>query len=138
MIYTPTEEYELISTYKGIKYVVWFNDVQGYRCGYVQIPESHPLYEKSYVDYNLNSIYLTFSGHIKNIDGWFIGWDHHHIFDMIDEDGIINAHSNMTSEELNDLLIYAHSMSDCVDGTSYYTNDVEKECMQVIDEILKM
>ena len=37
----PTEEYEIVNTYKNYKYAVWFNDVQGFRCGYVQIPENN-------------------------------------------------------------------------------------------------
>ena len=135
----PTDEYEIIDTYKDYKYAVWFNDVLGYRCGYVKIPENHPFYEQPFMDIDIDSIELTFSGRLKGLDGWFIGWDHHHIWDGIDEEGIKKAHSDLPKKELYELLEYARSMS----GANYsyyetitYANGIEEECHMVIDEII--
>ena len=136
----PTEEYEIVSNYRNYQYAIWFNDVQGYRCGYVQIPETHPYYEMNYTDDNLDisSVGLTFSGHIKGLSGWFIGWDHHHLWDGIDEEGIRNAHSDLSEEELYEILEYARSMAGEPYGSVSYTDDVENECYKVIDELIKI
>lgn len=134
----PIEEYEIVNTYKNYKYAVWFNDVQGFRCGYVQIPENHKLFEKSHRDYEIDSIQLTFSGHIKGLDGWFIGWDHHHSWDGIDEEGIRKAHSDLPEDKLEEIINIARSSS----GDGYclisYADDVEHECHRVIDELIKI
>lgn len=97
-------QYEKVDIYRGYKYAIWFHDYQGYRCGYVQIPENHPFYEQNFTEIDLNSIGLSFSGHIKGLDGWFIGWDHHHLWDVIDEDGKVTIpateyNSKPTDEE---------------------------------------
>jgi hypothetical protein len=136
----PTEEYEIVSNYRNYQYAIWFNDVQGYRCGYVQIPENHPYFEKEYIDdlLNITSVGLTFSGHIKGLSGWFIGWDHHHLWDGIDEEGIRNAHSDLSKEELYEILEYARSMAGEPYGSVAYTDDVENECHKVIDELIKI
>lgn len=134
----PTEEYEIVNTYKNYKYAVWFNDVQGFRCGYVQIPENHKLFEKSHHEYEIDSIQLTFSGHIKGLDGWFIGWDHHHSWDGIDEEGIRKAHSDLPKDKLEEIINIARSSSgDCYCLISY-ADDVEHECHRVIDELIKI
>ena len=134
----PTEEYEIVNTYKNYKYAVWFNDVQGYRCGYVQIPENHKFFEKSHRDCEIDSVQLTFSGHIKCLDGWFIGWDHHHSWDGIDEEGIRKAHSDLPEDKLEEMINIARSSSgDCYCLISY-TDDVEHECHRVIDELIKI
>ena len=134
----PTDQYEVIGKYKGLQYAVWFHDVQGFRCGYVEIPEDHPLYGKYFGDIDFNIIGLTFSGHIKHLNGWFIGWDHHHLWDGIDEEGIRKAHANLPENELEDILNYARSMTDDEYGLVSTTEDVENECRQVIDEVLRL
>lgn len=138
MIYKPTEDYELINKYKNYKYAIWFHDTQGYRCGYVQVPENHPLYKKSYMDLDIQSVSLTFSGHIKQLDGWFIGFDHHHIWDGIDEDGICKIHGN--DPNINDILEYARQMGGNSEYHSMFATmeDVEEECHRLIDELVKI
>lgn len=138
MIYRPTEDYEVTNKYKNYLYVVWFCDTLGYRCGYVQIPEGHPLYEVRFTEIELNSVGLAFSGHIKGLDGWFIGWDHHHLWDGIDEDGIRKIHGN--DPNIEDMLNHARSIGGCSD---YYNpvatmEDVEEECHKVIDEVIRI
>jgi len=108
--------YEVVDKYKNYLYSVWFHDTQGYRCGYVQIPENHPFYEVHFTELDFNSVGLTFSGHIKGLNGWFIGWDHHHLWDGIDEEGIRKLHGN--DPNIEDILEYARSMS----GYSEYYN----------------
>ena len=139
-MYNPTDQYELTGKYKGLQYVVWFNDTQGYRCGYVEIPENHPLYNKYFgdVDIEFTAVGLTFSGKIKHFDGWFIGWDHHHIWDGIDEEGIRKAHTNLPENELENIIDYARSMAGGPYGIVSTTEDVEDECRRVIDEVLRL
>ena len=134
----PTEDYEVIGKYKGLQYAVYFHDVQGFRCGYVEIPEDHPLYGKYFGDIDFNTIGLTFSGYIKHLNGWFIGWDHHHLWDGIDEEGIRKSHANLPENELEDILNYARSMTDDKYGLVSTTEDVEDECKQVIDEVIRL
>lgn len=124
-------DYEKIDTYKNYKYAIWLNTKKGYRCGYVQIPENHPLYEKSFTDFDLQSVQITFSGRIKNLSGWFIGLDHNHIWDGVDEDAIRKYHPNEA-----DLLIHeAHSYHDGY-GFVATLNDVEQECQNLIEELI--
>lgn len=131
-----TDNYELVDTYKDYKYAVYFNDVLGYRCGYVKIPETHPLFEIPFTEVNLESVQLTFSGHIKSLSGWYIGWDHHHLWDGIDEEGIIKAHPDLPKEDLYKMIEYARSY--CSDyGYISYASDVENECHNVINELIR-
>lgn len=136
MTYKPNETYEIISYYKNYKYAIWFNDIQGYRCGYVQIPENHPLYEKFFGDIDLDSIGLSFSGKLKGLDGWYIGWDHHHIWDAIDEDGIRKIHGD--DPEIEKIIEYARSMSSDGYGFPSTAEDVENECYTVIEELIRL
>lgn len=137
-MYKATEEYEVISEYKGLQYAVWFNDVQGYRCGYVKIPEDHPYFEKKDDELNITSVGLTFEGHIKGLSGWFIGWDHHHIWEGIDEEGIRKAHTNLSEDELETMLDYARVMAGDRYGFYSTKDDVEEECHRVIEELIRI
>lgn len=129
-------QYEKVDTYRSYKYAIWFHDYQGYRCGYVQIPENHPFYEQNFTEIDLNSIGLSFSGHIKGLDGWFIGWDHHHLWDAIDEDGIRKIHGD--DPEIEKIIEYAKSMSGDEYGFPSTTDDVENECHMVIEELIRL
>lgn len=131
-----TQQYEIINIYRNYKYAVWFNTRQGYRCGYVKIPENHPLYEKFFGDIDLDSVGLTFSGKLKGLDGWYIGWDHHHLWDGIDEDGIRKANSTLSEDKLEELLEYARDMAGEPYGSFANKDDVEAECQKVIDELI--
>ena len=137
-MFKPTEDYEVIDKYKNYLYAVWFHDIQGYRCGYVHIPENHPFYEVSFTELNFNAVGLTFSGHIKGLNGWFIGWDHHHLWDGIDEDSIRKLHRN--DPNIEDILEYARAMSGDSEYYNIYatTEDVEAECHRVIEELIQI
>lgn len=60
-------------------------------CGYVKIPEGHPLYKVNYFDYP-DSIVLyvyggiTFSGELDGLQGWYVEFSmaHFGVFDLLD------------------------------------------------------
>ena len=73
-------------TYKGYRCLVTIHP-SGWRCGYIEVKQSHPLYGKNYND-EIIDIYvhggLTFSGHVIESDGWWFGFDAGHGEDGID------------------------------------------------------
>lgn len=125
-------EYEKVDNYRGYRYAVWLNTKYGYRCGYVQLPEGHALQGIPFQDIDeISSVGLSFNGRIKGLDGYYIGWDHNHLWDGVDEDAIIKYNPDNYQE----LLEYARSLHD---GYGIYStlSDVEKECHNVIDELI--
>lgn len=78
--------------YKDYEYLVTFND-SGFRCGYVAISETHPIYnsEEEYPDYDVHGGVTFFDhGHIVEdilghmcTDKW-IGFDCGHCYDLND------------------------------------------------------
>lgn len=134
-----TSQYEKVDTYRGYRYAVWLNAPYGYRCGYVEIPENHPFYLMPYRDFDdeIESIGLTFSGRIKGLSGWFIGWDHHHYWDAIDEEAVLNYYKDLPEDQRYEKLEYAKSFVDYESIFVSYCDDVERECHNVIDEIIK-
>ena len=123
---------EKVDNYRGYRYVVWLNDKRGYRCGYVQLPEGHALQGIPFQDIDeISSVGLSFNGRIKGLDGYYIGWDHNHLWDGIDEEAIIKYNPDNYQE----LLEYARNLHD---GYRIYStlSDVEKECHNVIDELI--
>ncbi len=128
------EEYEKIDTYKNFQYAVWLNTKKGYRCGYIKIPENHVLYEKQFDEFecSIDSVMLTFSGHIKGLSGWFIGFDHNHLYDGVDEDAIRKYHPDNADFYINDAYSYHDGRYNI-----YATLDtVIEECQNVIDELI--
>lgn len=85
--------FEAEGSHLGYKFKVLINLV-GNRCGYIQLPEGHPWYGKDYSDEAFNDVRvhggLTFSAHVKNHpcleDGFWIGFDCGHCFDLPDHD----------------------------------------------------
>lgn len=131
-------DYEKIDVYKNYRYAIWFDKELGYRCGYVQIPDNHPLFEKFFGDIHLIDVELTFGGKIKGLDGWFIGWDHHHLWEGIDVDSLKKVHINETEEKFNEIIEHAREMAGNSYGPYCTMDEVEEECHNVIDEISKM
>jgi hypothetical protein len=77
-------------TKSGYRAIVVFNKT-GHRCGYVEIPRSHPYYEKEYSDIDVNVHGgLTFSSYSGGMpyavpEGfWVLGFDCIHYGDAID------------------------------------------------------
>lgn len=66
----------------------------GYLCGYVRIPNNHPLYLKSLWEYTLDEQIechggITYTGGMKEIDsGWWIGFDCAHFGDFVPADPV--------------------------------------------------
>lgn len=88
---------------------------------YIKIPKSHPFYKKDYRE--IDNKYLvhggfTFSGEDLDkryglSDGWYLGWDYAHCTDFINLPG------------------------HCLDGIKWRVEDIEKDCKEVIDKIIK-
>lgn len=61
-------------------------------CGYVLVPEGHPLHGVDYYDCEIDAYAgLTFSGEMIDEDGWWLGFDMGHGFDVMtdpDSDGL--------------------------------------------------
>jgi hypothetical protein len=87
-------------TESGYRAVVIFNET-GHRCGYVEIPRSHPCYEKEYSDIDVDVHGgLTFSAYSKEMPYdtpagfWVLGFDCIHYGDAIDLEAY-ERYSNM-------------------------------------------
>ena len=124
-------EYEVVDTYRGYKYVIYLNTRLGYRCGYVQIPNTHPLQEAFFGDVDISSVALTYSGKLKELDGFYFGWDHNHLWDGVDEDAIKLHHPDKADQYIEE----AESLHEGY-GRYYSKDDVEQECKALIDELL--
>ena len=126
-------------TYRGFDYFVSLNSTQGYRCGYVVLPENHPFIGRELLEIHeeVMSVNITFRGHLGNHDGYVIGWDHHHNWDAIDEEAIIEHNPEKTPDEFHEMLEFARSF-----GTNDYSmpatkGNVVKECNECIDELIE-
>ena len=115
---------ELVKTeaYQGFTYFITFNRL-GIPCAYVEIPQSHELYEVDYENIELDAKYapnwnLTFSGSQLHPQytlntGWFIGWDYGHCTDCVKPD----------------------FGGDFFNGRVWSTEEIEAECHKVIDAL---
>lgn len=74
------------TTASGFKAEVMFNIFNGFRCGYVYIPESHPLHNVGF--WNMNDIEVhggvNYSHSSKYDKTWKIGFDCGHCYDKPD------------------------------------------------------
>jgi hypothetical protein len=87
-------------TESGYRAIVIFNET-GHRCGYVEIPRSHPCYEKEYSDIDVDVHGgLTFSAYSKEMPYdtperfWVLGFDCIHYGDTNDLEAY-ELYSNM-------------------------------------------
>lgn len=78
-------------TASGLRCHVIFSDM-GHRCGYVTIPELHPLYGVGYDDPKVYGIEvhggLTYAGASRTKKGWVFGFDCAHCDDKHDLEGV--------------------------------------------------
>src|SRR5574343_1308729 len=99
--------------------------IMGHRCGYIEIPQGHPLYgvgydedEMPYFDVHGG---LTFSGTFQNLDGWWIGYDCAHDGDgqdpAITKNGYIRPYMQ--------------------DGTIRTLDYCIIECQKLVDQLIK-
>jgi hypothetical protein len=73
---------------EGFKYAILHNN-NGYRCGYICIPENHPWYKKQYQECKQkDGDYIDVHGGLTYCqlcdDGWWIGFDCAHLCDAQD------------------------------------------------------
>lgn len=73
-------------TKSGLRAEVLFNLFSGFRCGYVYIPENHPLYGVDFWDMDDINVHggVTYSDNSKEDNTWKIGFDCGHAYDGID------------------------------------------------------
>ena len=123
---------EKVDFYRGHRYAIMLNTRYGYRCGYVEIPEEHPEFQQPFVDIPIESIQLTFGGRLNGFNGWWIGFDHFHFYDGVDEE-VIKQYNPTNYEEL---IESAQSMKESPYLSFATTDKVERECQTLIDEIV--
>lgn len=117
--------------YKGYTCYVLFLD-GGYRCGYVEIPNNHRLYNKGYGEININCHGgLTFGEFVNHV--YTIGFDCAHCYDGHDfkqayEYGLIDECEIQRFEDL-----YSYSQ-----GRHIITQkEVEEELKNIVDQIIE-
>ncbi len=107
-----------IEKYKGLEYLIWWNERMGHFCAYVKLPKNHK-YEKIDDCKNMEIDChwgLTFTETIKRnnhypqkfTEGKWIGWDYGHFRDK----------------------------SKFMDGYKWSEKEVEEECKNVINQLL--
>ena len=80
---------ESFGVHNGYRWMILANPL-GFRCGYMQVPEGHPWYGKSYDDLHDVDVHggLTFSEMVKEgntlFPGYWIGFDCGHSMDAHD------------------------------------------------------
>ena len=133
------------STYKNYKYVVLFFPM-GHRCGYVQVPFWHKLYEKDYEDfYNIKCHGgLTYSSHRlldKTYPGWWIGFDCAHAGDLVDIVSCEKYFGNIDKVE-RQRVEYLTSLYENTEMTKTATvknlDFCVAECKNIIDQLIEM
>ena len=139
MFYKLPEKWivEVEEEYNGFTYMVCFNAKEGFRCGYVKIPEGHPFYEnRDFRDFNVGyevNWGLSFSGRLKDHDGWWIGFDCNHSNNGVD---VSEMKKYWTKEEFDIIKFYVGYYKD-IYGFIPRTGDVSRTCMSIIDEMLE-
>ena len=126
-------DFEKVDSYKGYTYAIHLNDIRGFRCGYVEIEEAHPLYEVNFTDIDLDCILLSYSGRLNAISGYFIGWDHNHIWDGVDTKAIRQYHPDNAEDLIYEAICHK---AEC-HGSHATLEEVEEECFAVIDELYR-
>ena len=133
---------EKVNTYKGYKYQIIFNPYMGFRCGYVQIPENHKLYEIDYPDvwnYGDFGVEFTFGGNLKNQAGFWLGWDHGHYGDGIDMENAVKYLKKLYGEGSTQYMTAMQILTIQDSGMPFATTeDVEEECFEVIEQLQKL
>ena len=124
-------------TYRDYEWVITFEQ-DGHRCGYVGIPEGHPLYEKSEEELPNISCHggITFTGHEKigfSSDDWLIGFDcAHYPMDAIDKDGIRRYFGENELHNIDSSIMQFRTT-----GHTWTAEEVEEECKSIINQIIK-
>jgi hypothetical protein len=105
--------------YLGYKCEVKINEQGGFRCGYVQLPESHPSYNERYCNLDID----CHGGLSYGRDGKF-GFDCGHFMDGVDYDLIEN-------EQTRNAMKAIHSFSEYeVRSLEYVEKELKNMCVQ--------
>lgn len=123
MIYQKNKHIELLysGVYKDIIYHIISYGL--YPCAYIEIPIKNPLYEIKYYDMYESGFYInvhggfTYSQHSLmgiNTDNWILGWDYAHYDD------------------------YIYGLNDNSRLKKWTISEIEKECQEVIEQIIKL
>lgn len=123
----------------GLKCIAVFQ-MGGYRCGYVEVPQTHPLFGKYYTNYINNSTNveikdffevhggITFSGESSEQSAnhnWYFGFDCAHWNDIPD----LNLAEKYFPEE--------KSLYSALKSTLINTNQKENETIKTLDYVVK-
>lgn len=81
-------DYQDTGTHNGMTYLILQHPGTGHLCGYVLIPEGHPLYATTVKgDYDTPSVSvhggLTFAGKLPDREGIWLGFDCAHCGDLV-------------------------------------------------------
>ena len=126
------------SMYKGFKYVITTMSL-GHRCGYIEIPKSHPLFQLDYDDDKFPNIEVH--GGITYADkphwdesacGWYIGFDRGHYDDLPDIELMSDEYKKLRN--LDSLIV----SSDLNHATVKSLEFVEDECKNVIEQLINL
>jgi hypothetical protein len=151
-------EIEIDNIYKGYQYVCIGNFLNGFRCGYVKIPETSIFFKKYYsdsikyleknsdlllfiddkIDMSPESIFtvhgdITYSGEgyfFKNKNDWWLGFDCGHVSDQYDIDLLEKYYTNKEIIKMENNKIYNPE-----NYTVKTKEFVEKECKSLINQI---
>jgi hypothetical protein len=126
-------------TYRDYEWVITFEQ-DGYRCGYVGIPNWHPFYEQSKEELpNISchgGISITSHGNTGfSSDDWLIGFDcAHYLLDAIDSASISRYFGERAIDDIKcSTSIFEYRTK----GHVWTADEVEEECRSVIDQIIK-
>lgn len=127
--------------YRGYRYVIRFIVPTAHRCGYVGIPEGHPLYEEKDDDILMHIPChggVTFTSHELQSQPpryWWIGFDCIHVpMDSCDIDSLRKYYGADEVERLKTQ--YSSTYELCKDGHIWSLADCIEECQHMIDYII--
>ena len=115
MVYQHTRLHPYQVLYLGSykKYVFFILNMGTHPTAYIRIPESHPFFQKHYIECNPSMDFFTFSENSLAFnnqldtpvpEGWYLGFDHAHLGDWLgywsDEENIRQGHRKYTTEEM--------------------------------------
>ena len=124
---------EKIGEYKGYKYCILFLEKRGFRNGYISIPETSNYYKRDYQNLPVYSVSLTYGDYLKPLDSYCIGWDH--MEDQVYDTESIRKYTS--DKKLAETIISMIKLTKATKGKFTTLDDVEQECHEVIDELVK-
>lgn len=115
--------------------------IGGHRCGYVRVPEDCDLFEKNIVFSSEVRLDVhggvTFSGKLRGVDGWWIGFDCAHLGDGKDWDSMYKYFDNEHVKKLFEIELKFPSElgSDWAKNEDYVVGECEVLAKQITEHI---